>query len=57
MRGLANEVGHGGHHDDSLSPHYDSADPSAWLQTDLLRPSRRGHSELRRRLISKILSD
>ena len=48
-------LGHGGHFDDATAPYYDSADPSAWLQNDLIRPEAQGHNELRGQLLNAIV--
>ncbi|MFH1809930.1 MAG: SGNH/GDSL hydrolase family protein [Pseudomonadota bacterium] len=48
-------LGHGAHFDDTANPNHDASDATAWLQLDLRRPNRRGHSELRRLVLDKVL--
>ncbi len=39
--------GHAHHHDNTMNPYYDTADPTPWF-ADCLHPNDRGHHELRR---------
>lgn len=59
LRGLAEDVGfsaldlrgtflgHGFHHSNAASAHYDADDPSLWLANDCIHPNPRGHHEVR----------
>ena len=50
LRGHFN--GHGFNHDDPSIPNYDADDPTLWFQGDCIHPTRRGHHELRRLVLS-----
>ena len=59
LRGLAEELGfsaldmrgtflgHGFHHSDPNTPHYNADDPSLWMANSCTHPNPRGHHEIR----------